>query len=277
MFVVWYADEINQRKYVFVFFLFFYSVFSSFDLIDPLRDNDCRELCRCGMTNFGAGCGVHCGCGIELVDCCRGNVGRIMVVVLDTWIDAERIGPEILLRGGIAGGGPRDVVPLDVVLLLLVTEFCDWTRGGTCGNLPFDWSVDDWRETMLGARCSMADVTLVIDCVIDGCTGDTFVVGTCGFMVIVWVFGWVLLPFGFVTFVDCWFVAEMNIEGTISSEIDFIEVFREVFINSLGWATEAAAGDGDIGDFFWSSILYAWNFFFCSWPAATYENTQSTE
>lgn len=75
------------------------------------------------MTNLGAGCGVHCGCGIELVDVWRANVGRMTVVVLDTWIDAERVGAETLLRGGMAGGGPRGVA-LGAALLPL-TELCD--------------------------------------------------------------------------------------------------------------------------------------------------------
>lgn len=62
------------------------------------------------MTNSGGGCGLHCGGGIELVDVCRARVGRIDVVMLLTWIDAERIGAGILFRGGMAGGGPRDAV-----------------------------------------------------------------------------------------------------------------------------------------------------------------------
>lgn len=139
-----------------------------------------------------------------------------MVVVLDTWMDAERVGADTLFRGGMAGGGPRDAVAPGVALLILVIEFCDWTRGGTCGNLPFVCSVDDWRDTMLGARCSMADVTLVMDWVITawiwfdcGWTGDTFVVGTCGFTLTVWAAGWVLLPLDFGTFAGCTFVAEM--------------------------------------------------------------------
>lgn len=188
--------------------------------MEPLRDNDCRELCRCGMTNSGAGCGVHWGRGIELVDVWRASDGRVIDAALVTWIDAERIGGATLFRGGIAGGGPRDDVagggPLPAPPLPPPIEFCDWTRGGTWGNLVFDCSVDDWRDTTLGVRCNMADVTFDMDWVIDdcvwlvacGCTGDTVVVGIWGLMLII-ALGWaLLLPFD-LWILPCWTFAAL--------------------------------------------------------------------
>lgn len=84
-----------------------------------------REFCRCGITNFGAGCRVHCGCGIELADVWRAKAGRFNGAEVVTWIDEERTGAGTLLRGGMAGGGPRDI---------LVIEFCDGSLGGISGG-----------------------------------------------------------------------------------------------------------------------------------------------
>lgn len=41
-------------------------------LTELCRPSEVREFCRCGITNFGGGCGVYCG-GIELTDVCRVN------------------------------------------------------------------------------------------------------------------------------------------------------------------------------------------------------------
>lgn len=44
--------------------------------MEPDRFNDAREFCRCGITNFGAGCGVYCGV-TELADACFVKAGRL--------------------------------------------------------------------------------------------------------------------------------------------------------------------------------------------------------
>lgn len=118
--------------------------------MEPDRFNDAREFCLCGITNFGAGCGVYWGV-IELADACFVKVGRFNALALVTWIDDDRVGAATLLRGGMAGGGPR------------VTELWDCIRGGTWGSF---WSPvnDGERDVILGARCKMADVTFEIDC-----------------------------------------------------------------------------------------------------------------
>lgn len=109
-------------------------------LMEPERPSDVRELCRCGMTNFGAGCGVHCG-GMELADVCRVKVGRLLALALVTCIEQERIGAGTLFLGGMAGGGPRPCV-----------DPCDCTRGGICGSFcDFDCSATDGRLGKLGA------------------------------------------------------------------------------------------------------------------------------
>lgn len=130
--------------------LFSYSPLDEAPLIEPDRFNDAREFCRCGITNLGAGWGVYWGV-IELADACFVKVGRA--------------GATTLLRGGIAGGGPR------------VTEPCDCIRGGTWGNF---WSPvnDDEQDVILGARCKMADVTFEIDCEM-----ELWVVIVCGWIV----------------------------------------------------------------------------------------------
>lgn len=150
-----------------------------------------REFCRCGITNFGAGCGVHCG-WIELADVCLANAGRFIAFELVTWIDVDRAGT--LFLGGIAGGGPR------VEEFVLVTEFWDCTRGGNCGSLPFDWSVEDWRETTLGVLCKITEDTVDMDCEVElgvvlvcGWTVAIEVTGFCGctFTTTVWALvGW---------------------------------------------------------------------------------------
>lgn len=161
-------------------------------LIDPDRFKDMREFWRCGITNFGAGCRVHWGC-IELADVWRANAGRFNGADVVTWIDEERNGTESVLRGGMAGGGPRCVV--------LVREPCDWSLGGICGTLLFDGSDNDIDvvvvtfEVMLEVRCRIDDVTFDMDCEIELCavwgwTDATVVIGFCGWT---FTFGWCLI------------------------------------------------------------------------------------
>lgn len=257
------------------------------DVCDPVRVNDVREFCRCGITNFGAGCGVHCG-GNELADVCLANAGRFIVLELVTWIDVDRTGAGTLFLGGIAGGGPRAEE--------LVTEFCDWTRGGNCGSLPFNWSVDDWREITLGVFCKIAEVTLDMDCEIElwavlvcGWTVAIVTAGFCGcIFTTVWaLFGWgdgfgltLLLLTGW-----CfdWFVFTArkmngnhmnNYRKPIECEINRYNYQSNVIRVNL---PDCVFIDGDIGDFCCSIILWTLKCFFCSCPAATYENTHSTE
>lgn len=144
-----------------------------------------REFCRCGITNFGAGCRVHWGCGIELADVWRAKAGRFNGDDVVTWIDAERIGAGTLFRGGIAGGGPR---------VTLVTELCDCSLGGSSGGGLLDDDDDDDVVTfdlMLDVRCKIAVVAFDMDCVMELCvvivwgwTAETVVMGFCG----AWIF-----------------------------------------------------------------------------------------
>lgn len=163
----------------------------SFDdgpLIEPDRFIDVREFCRCGITNFGAGCRVHWGGGIELADVWRVNAGRFIGADVVTWMDAERIGAGTLFRGGIAGGGPRGGP-------VLVTEFC---RGGIWGSAPFDWSADGGDfDVMLEVRWRIAEVAFDMDCVMELCvvfgwgwTAETIVVGFCGWTFTICCFAW---------------------------------------------------------------------------------------
>lgn len=193
--------------------IFIYSPFDEGPLIEPERFSDVREFCRCGITNFGAGCGVHCG-WIELADCCLANAGRFNAVTLVTWMDDDRVGAGTLLRGGIAGGGPRDV-----------TELWDWTRGGICGGgacggggFPFGGSLE--RDVTLGARWRIADVTFDMDCemelwVVCGWTGATDTVGFGAWIfTTVCVFAWDGDIFGgglFWTCFGCWAVEPRNV------------------------------------------------------------------
>lgn len=117
-----------------------------------------REFCRCGITNSGAGCLVHCGC-IEFADICRTRGGRLCGMEVTAWTEDERNGAEALFRGGIAGGGP---------LTVLVVE--DWILGGSCGNLSFTCSVGGIVfDVMLEVLCRIAEVAFDIDCAIEFC------------------------------------------------------------------------------------------------------------
>lgn len=172
----------------------------SFDdgpLIEPDRFIDVREFCRCGMTNFGAGCRVHCGGGIELVDVWRVNVGRFIGAAVVTWIDEERIGAGTLFRGGIAGGGP-----LVVATMPLVEPLTDPCRGGIWGSAPFDCSVEccDF-DVILEVRWRIAEVAFDMDCVMELCvvfdwgwTAEMVVVGFCGltFTICCLTWGWMV-------------------------------------------------------------------------------------
>lgn len=165
-------------------------LFEDGPLIDPDRFNEVREFCLCGMTNFGGGCGVHCG-GIELADCWRASAGRFIELAVVTWMDAERIGAGTLFRGGMAGGGPR------LGPVTLVTELWDCTRGGICGNLPFACSnVADDFDVMLEVRWRIAVVAFDMDCVMELCvvfvwgwTADTVVIGFCAWIFTICGFG----------------------------------------------------------------------------------------
>lgn len=94
-------------------------------------------------------------------------------------MDADRVGAGTLLRGGIAGGGPRDVI-----------EFWDGTRGGTCGSFPLasaSLELVDVRDVTLEVRCKIDVVTFDMDweielCVVFVCgwTVATVIAGFCG-------------------------------------------------------------------------------------------------
>lgn len=130
-------------------------------LTEPERPNDVRDACRVGMTNFGGGCGVNCG-GVELAEACRVSVGRVSDGELVTWTEVARVGAAAAFRGGIAGGGPRPAV-----------EPCDWTRGGTWGNLELG-------AATLGAFCGGAFTDVIDDrgdVVLGGDDGVGFVCG----------------------------------------------------------------------------------------------------
>lgn len=178
-----------------------------------------REFCRfiCGITNFGAGCRVHWGCGIELADAWRAKAGRFNGADVVTWIDEERIGAGTLFLGGIAGGGPRDI---------LVIEVCDCSLGGISGGgllLPWSDDVVVTFEVMLDVRCKIAVVAFDMVCVMELCIGfdwgwtaEMVVIGFCG--------GWTFTICGFtcgcVVFIetlllatgcdDCDVIAEMK-------------------------------------------------------------------
>lgn len=105
------------------------------------------------MTNFGAGCRVHCG-GIELADVCRVKAGRFFgkEVVVGT-----------LLLGGISGGGP---------LPMLDIEHCGWILGGTFGRFSFVCSDEGGDfEVMLEVLWSIADFALDMVCTMEICVG----------------------------------------------------------------------------------------------------------
>lgn len=84
-------------------------------LTELCRPSDVREFCRCGITNFGGGCGVYCG-GMELTDVWRVNLFDGSSDFDGICTDSERFGNggafDPLDRGGMAGGGPRLVTEL---------------------------------------------------------------------------------------------------------------------------------------------------------------------
>lgn len=245
------------------------------ELVRP--NSEFREFWRCGITNLGGACGVYCG-GIELDDACRTNIRCPIISADDTgWGDDDdvgctelaRVGGGTLARGGIAGGGP-----------LAVTEFCDWTRGGNCGSLPLGCSV----VALIGV--DVLDVVLVVDwmgrvmglvigddAVVEGRTGcwlcgwtvDVLVKGFCG---------WIVCLMVTVVGVFCWegrcWVCFCGWGGC--GWVCWTGCFGCWICCGVGcWCCRwCCCLPGDLGD--------GWaGFFFCSWPAATYENTQSTE
>lgn len=153
-----------------------------------------REFWRIGITNFGAGCRVHCG-WIEFAEVCRANVGRFCGGEVAAVTEVERMGAGTLLLGGMAGGGP---------LVVAVMELWVWILGGIWGSLALSSSpkaVD--LEVILEVLWSIAEVAFDIDCAIELCvssdwvgTADIAVVGFCGetFTIWGWTCDWIVLP-----------------------------------------------------------------------------------
>lgn len=238
-------------------------------LIDPDLPILVRDGWRCGMTNLGGGCGVTCG--IVFADICRVRAGRFSCpallfkqkkhlylrlqasngiaqrtyLVLATWIELDR--PGKLFRGGMTGGGPR-----------LGTKTCDWTRGGSSGRLAFVSSVIDGRDCTLGSCCCW---TGVVD-------------------LLVLVFGWiaanVTVGFGDGRTTFCgtvWFGRDCDGELWVEST-EVVSVTGR-FWCFCGWITFDSRCI--CCDCCWGNAFGILNFFLCSWPAATYEKTHSTE
>lgn len=209
-------------------------------LIDPDRPIDVRDDCRCGITNLGGGCGVNWG-GIILAEVCRVSAGRLIGTALVTWIELERIGK--LFRGGMAGGGPR-----------LGTDTCDCMRGGIDGKFVFVSSVSDGRDCIdVGDVCFAVDDIVTLAC---GWTAATVTVGFCD---------------GIITFCDCTFGWVCDVE------LCFVDVGLDVSATGRFWCDCCWLVPAWVCCCCCGNALGALKFFFCSWPAAMYENTHSTE